>query len=63
YHYAHDWPEGYVPGERYLPPALEGERFYTPTDRGAEQRIGQKLDWLRQLDAASDWRRDEEEDR
>jgi putative ATPase len=63
YRYAHDWPEGYAPGEEYFPPALAGTRLYAPTDRGAEQRIAQKLAWLRQLDDASDWhRRDETTD-
>ncbi|HSG91325.1 MAG TPA: replication-associated recombination protein A [Pseudomonadales bacterium] len=57
YRYAHDWPEAYVPGEDYFPEALAGTRFYEPVDRGLEKRLKQKLDYLRQLDAASDWRR------
>ncbi len=34
YHYAHDFPEAYVPGESYLPEQLAGERFYEPVPRG-----------------------------
>ncbi|MDZ7825769.1 MAG: replication-associated recombination protein A [Gammaproteobacteria bacterium] len=57
YHYAHDWPEAYVPGEDYFPEALAGTRFYEPVERGLEQRLKQKLDWLRQQDRAADWHR------
>jgi putative ATPase len=57
YHYAHDFPEAYVPGESYLPEALAGERFYEPVPRGLEIKIGEKLDYLRGKDAASDWQR------
>jgi putative ATPase len=59
YRYAHDWPEGYVPGEDYFPERLAGTRFYEPVDRGLEQRLRQKLDYLAGLDAASDWHRHE----
>jgi putative ATPase len=63
YRYAHDWPEAYVPGEDYLPSALADLRLYEPVDRGFEQRLRQKLAYLRQLDAASPWkRRDEAEE-
>lgn len=57
YHYAHDWPEGYVPGEGYLPEALANEQLYAPVARGFEQRLQQKLKYLRQLDEASAWQR------
>ncbi|MCC2638887.1 MAG: recombination factor protein RarA [Moraxellaceae bacterium] len=57
YHYAHDFPEAYVPGESYLPEALAAERFYEPVPRGLEIRIGDKLTYLREKDAASDWQR------
>jgi len=57
YHYAHDWPDAYVPGESYLPRELAGQRFYAPVERGFEQRLAQKLNWLRQQDAASKWQR------
>ena len=57
YHYAHDFPDAYVPGESYLPAALAGERFYAPVPRGLEIRIGDKLTLLRQKDSASQWQR------
>jgi len=57
YHYAHDFPEAYVPGESYLPEQLAGERFYEPVPRGLEIKIGEKLKHLREKDAASDWQR------
>lgn len=57
YHYAHDFPEAYVPGESYLPESLAAERFYAPVPRGLEIRIGEKLKYLNEKDAASDWQR------
>ncbi len=51
YRYAHDEPHGYAAGERYFPDGL-GSTFYSPTDRGLEGKIRQKLDFLRELDAA-----------
>ena len=49
YQYSHDSPEAYVP-QAYLP---EGRVFYTPTDRGYEKRIGDRLAYWRSLfDAA-----------
>jgi putative ATPase len=57
YHYAHDFPEAYVPGESYLPEQIAGERFYEPVPRGLEIKIGDKLTYLRGKDEASDWQR------
>ncbi|MDF3029455.1 MAG: recombination factor protein RarA [Moraxellaceae bacterium] len=57
YHYAHDFPEAYVPGENYLPEQLAGERFYEPVPRGLEIKIGDKLKYLGEKDAASEWQR------
>jgi putative ATPase len=57
YHYAHDYPGAYVPGESYLPESSRAARFYQPTDRGLEQRIGEKMAHWRELDKASDWQR------
>ena len=39
-------------GERYLPDGMPNVRFYTPTDRGLESRIREKLDTLRLRDGA-----------
>ncbi|MDP1776398.1 MAG: recombination factor protein RarA, partial [Moraxellaceae bacterium] len=57
YHYAHDYPEAYVAGERYLPEGLATMQFYQPTDRGLEQRIAQKLARLNELNRLSTWQR------
>jgi putative ATPase len=47
YKYAHDYDEGVVPGETYLPDALSDERLYEPTERGEEARIRARLAALR----------------
>lgn len=57
YHYAHDYPDAYVPGESYLPAGSAGVRFYQPVDRGLEMRIAEKMTHWRALDAASEWQR------
>jgi putative ATPase len=46
YQHAHEYADG-VNTMSCLPPLLEGQVFYKPTDRGVEQRIGQRLDELR----------------
>jgi putative ATPase len=53
YRYAHDEPGAYAPGENYFPEALQDRRYYFPVERGMEEKIRQKLDYLRSLDAAS----------
>jgi putative ATPase len=47
YAYAHDYDEGVVPGETYLPDALAGETLYEPTDHGEEARIKARLAAIR----------------
>jgi putative ATPase len=32
-----------------LPPSLADKRYYLPTDRGAEKRIGERLEEVRKL--------------
>ena len=49
YRYAHDEPHGYAAGESYFPKGLVAH-FYTPTDRGLEQKIAAKLQFLAALD-------------
>jgi len=51
YHYAHDAEEGFSVGQQYFPDALSSTTLYEPTDRGLEQRIGEKLARWRALDA------------
>jgi len=50
YRYAHDEPEGYAAGERYLPEELGERIYYRPVARGLEQRIAERLAHLRALD-------------
>lgn len=53
YRYAHDEPEAYAAGEDYFPVELEPRQYYKPANRGLEQKIAQKLEYLRGLDARS----------
>jgi putative ATPase len=53
YRYAHDEPAGYAAGETYFPDGMPKVRWYRPTDRGLEGRIGEKLAHLRDLDRAA----------
>ncbi len=51
YRYAHDEPEAYAAGETYFPDEIpRPPRFYTPTERGLEGKIGEKLAHLAELD-------------
>lgn len=52
YRYAHDEPHAYAAGESYFPEGLS-PRFYLPTDRGLEQKIKAKLQFLAELDQAA----------
>ncbi len=47
YKYPPEFEQSVVPGESYLPEALEGARFYEPTQQGLEQAIGERLSRLR----------------
>jgi putative ATPase len=47
YKYAHDAPDAYVKGERYLPDELPDRRYYRPVSRGLEIKIGEALARLR----------------
>ena len=53
YRYAHDEPDAYAAGERYLPDALQQRSYYEPTGRGLEGRIAEKLRELRARDETS----------
>ena len=52
YRYAHNEPHAYAAGERYLPDTLKEPGWYEPTERGLEQKIGEKMAFLRGLDKA-----------
>jgi putative ATPase len=47
YRYAHDEPEAYAAGERYLPDEMPDKRYYRPVPRGLEIKIGEALERLR----------------
>ena len=47
YRYAHEEPDAYVSGERYLPDDMPDRRYYRPVPRGLELKIGEALARLR----------------
>ncbi|MAT91185.1 MAG: recombination factor protein RarA [Halioglobus sp.] len=57
YRYAHDEVEGYAAGESYFPEALRERRYYYPVERGLEEKIARKLEYLRERDKTSTIRR------
>ena len=48
YRYAHDEPGAYAKGERYFPDEMPDRRYYRPTPRGLEIKIGEALARLRE---------------
>lgn len=57
YRYAHDEPNAYAAGEDYFPPEMAHTRYYHPSSRGLEGKIGEKLAWLGALDQNSPTKR------
>jgi putative ATPase len=57
YRYAHDEEGGYAAGENYFPEQLQHSQYYHPVDRGLEQKIREKLQYLRERDKSSTIRR------
>jgi putative ATPase len=57
YRYAHDEPGAYAAGENYLPREMADRRYYHPVERGLEQKISEKLQYLQEQDKASRYRR------
>lgn len=53
YRYAHDEPHAYAADESYLPEGMPLPHWYQPTDRGLENKIADKLAYLRELDQAA----------
>ena len=47
YRYAHDEPDAYAAGERYLPDEMPDRRYYRPVPRGLELKIAEALSRLR----------------
>jgi putative ATPase len=55
YRYAHDEAEGFAAGESYFPDDIgQAPSFYRPTERGLEKQIADKLQRLRDANAARD---------
>jgi putative ATPase len=53
YRYAHDEADAFAAGENYFPEGMPAVEWYRPTERGLEQRIREKLEALRRLNAAA----------
>ncbi len=51
YRYAHDEPNAYAAGETYLPDGIAEPQWYKPVARGLEIKIGEKMAFLKSLDA------------
>ncbi|MDH3673236.1 MAG: replication-associated recombination protein A [Gammaproteobacteria bacterium] len=49
YRYAHDEPDAYAAGENYLPEGIGARTYYHPVPRGLEQKIAERLAYLRGL--------------
>jgi putative ATPase len=47
YRYAHDEPDAFAAGERYLPEGMPDRRYYRPVSRGLEIKISEALARLR----------------
>jgi putative ATPase len=47
YRYAHDEPDAFAAGERYLPDEMPDRRYYRPVPRGLEAKIAEALARLR----------------
>jgi putative ATPase len=47
YRYAHDEPDAYAAGERYLPDEMPARHYYRPAPRGLELKISEALARLR----------------
>ena len=50
YEYPHDFEDAVVP-QTYLPPTLQGRRYYQPSQRGREKFLRERLEKLRQAKA------------
>ena len=57
YRYAHDFDDGFVPGESYMPQELDEKTYYEPVSRGLEIQIREKLEKLHAANAHSDFKR------
>jgi putative ATPase len=53
YRYAHNEEDAYAAGEHYFPDGMKATRWYLPTERGLEAKIGERLAALRNRDAVA----------
>jgi len=53
YRYAHNEEDAYAAGEHYFPDGMKAARWYVPTGRGLEAKIGERLAALRNRDAVA----------
>jgi putative ATPase len=53
YRYVHNEDDAYAAGEHYFPDGMEAARWYLPTERGLEAKIGERLAALRDRDAVA----------
>ncbi|KFZ29770.1 recombination factor protein RarA [Pseudidiomarina atlantica] len=60
YRYAHDHPNAFVAGERYLPSAIAKHSLYQASERGLERQLAEKQRWLAQQNNDSEWQRDDD---
>ena len=61
YRYAHSEENAFAAGENYLPEEIKDTCFYSPVERGLEQKIAEKLRYLNGLNKASERQRYSEE--
>ena len=52
YRYTHDEPDGFSAGVCYFPEGITSTQYYQPVGRGLEIKIGEKLQVLRNKNAA-----------
>jgi len=57
YRYAHNFDDGFVAGESYMPQELKDQTYYDPVNRGLEIQIREKLEKLHAANEASDFKR------
>lgn len=50
YRYSHDEAGAFSPGQQYFPEGIRNQRWYRPTERGLEIKIGERLRYLDELD-------------
>ncbi len=60
YKYAHDYP-GHFVEQQNLPDALQGKRFYTPSDQGYEKQVAAQLKDWRQREKSEGAKQEKEE--